>query len=145
MRCQKPNLVLPQTNLNMATWEGQRENAIQKKSMTFGIRIVRLARLLNNQRDFILANQVLRSGTAIGALVRESQYAESRKDFIHKLSIAIKEANETIYWLELLEGADLLPHKAFKSIHHDNVELIRILTSIIKTSKTSKTTSTPSN
>ena len=119
----------------MTTWEGKRENAIQKKSMNFGIRIVRLARYLNNQRDFILANQVLRSGTAIGALVREAQYAESRKDFIHKLSIAIKEANETIYWLELLEGADLLPQKAFESIHHDNVELLRILTSIIKSSK----------
>ena len=78
---------------------------------------------------------MLRSGTAIGALVRESVHAESRADFIHKLSIAQKEANEAAYWIELLHASDYLPLEAFESLHRDVTELLKLLTSIIKSLK----------
>jgi four helix bundle protein len=91
--------------------------------------------LTEEKREYILSKQVLRSGTAIGALVRESEQAESKKDFIHKMAIALKEANETEYWLELLYKTDYLKDTEFLSIHNDAVELLKLLISIIKTSK----------
>jgi len=78
---------------------------------------------------------LLRSGTAIGALHREAEQAESKADFIHKLAIAQKECNETIYWLELLQKTDYINHSQFEGINTDAVELIKLLTSIIKTTK----------
>ena len=109
---------------------------IHRKSYNFAVRIIRLGRhLQENYREFILSKQVLRSGTAIGALVSESKYAQSRADFVHKLQIALKEANETHYWLRLLHDTDYLDKKSFESIERDNLELIRLLTSIINTSK----------
>lgn len=78
-------------------------SAVRDKSFSFALRIVKLYRYLKEEKkEYVLSKQVLRSGTAIGALVRESQYAESKADFIHKLAIALKEANETDYWIELL-------------------------------------------
>jgi four helix bundle protein len=78
-----------------------KENIIKIKSFAFSLRIVRLYQFLTeSKREFILSKQLLRSGTAIGALVRESEHAESKADFIHKLSIALKEANESAYWLD---------------------------------------------
>jgi four helix bundle protein len=80
-----------------------KENTVKDKSFAFALRVIKLAKYLENKkREFVLSRQVLRSGTAIGALVREAEHAESRADFIHKMSIALKEANETLYWLELL-------------------------------------------
>ncbi len=111
-------------------------NPIKEKSFGFAIRIVKLARLLEQEkREYVLSKQLLRSGTAVGALVREAEQAESRADFIHKLAIALKEANETDYWLELLHETALLDSKGFESIKPDIVELIKLLTAIIKTSK----------
>ena len=113
-----------------------KSNVIKEKSFAFAIRVVSLYKFLSEEKkELILSKQVLRSGTAIGALVREAEQAESRKDFIHKLAIALKEANETEYWLELLHKTDYLSDTAFASIHADNVELLKLLTSIIKTSK----------
>lgn len=83
----------------------------------------------------MIAKQLLRSGTAIGALVREAEQAESKPDFVHKMAIALKEANETEYWLELLHETKFLDQTAFSSIHLDIVELIKLLTSIIKSTK----------
>ncbi len=83
----------------------------------------------------MLSKQLLRSGTAIGALIRESEYAQSKADFIHKLSIALKEAGETEYWLMLLKDSNYIDEKSFQSIATDCIELIRLLTSIINTSK----------
>ncbi len=81
-----------------------RENVIKNKSFQFAIRIVKLYQFLyNEKKEFILSNQLLRSGTSIGAMVREAEHSESKADFIHKLAIAQKEINETIYWLELLK------------------------------------------
>jgi four helix bundle protein len=80
-----------------------KENTVKDKSFVFALRVIKLAKYLENKkREFVLSRQVLRSGTAIGALVREAEHAESRADFIHKMSIALKEAHETLYWLELL-------------------------------------------
>jgi len=84
-----------------------KENAIKNKSFAFAIRIVNLYKyLVEEKREFVLSKQLLRSGTAIGALTREAEHAESKADFIHKLSISLKEANETDYWIELLFQTD---------------------------------------
>lgn len=116
-----------------------KENAIKTKSFSFAVRIVKMCRHLQSEKkEFILSKQVLRSGTAIGALIRESEHAESKADFIHKLSIALKEANETHYWLELLHQTDYLNPKAYNSIITDCEELLKLLTAIIKTSKQNK-------
>ena len=88
-----------------------------------------------------MSKQLLRSGTAIGALIREAEFAESKKDFIHKLHISLKEANETDYWLTLLHESDI----AFQSIQTDCTELIKLLTSIIKSSKYNSDASTVIN
>ena len=88
--------------------------------------------------EYVLAKQLFRSGTAIGALVREAEHAESRADFIHKLAIALKEANETQYWLELLHKADYIDEKGFDSINQDCIELLKLLISIIKSAKANK-------
>jgi four helix bundle protein len=87
------------------------------------------------QKEFVLSKQLLRSGTSIGANVREAEQAQSKPDFIHKLSIAIKETNETLYWLELLGQSGYLKKAEFESIYQDCIELIKLLTSIIKKSK----------
>lgn len=112
------------------------ENIVKDKSFAFALRVVKLSQYLNQEkREYVLTKQLLRSGTAIGALVRESEHAESRADFIHKLAIALKEANETQYWLELLHKADYIDKKGFDSINQDCVELLKLLISIIKSTK----------
>ena len=106
------------------------------KSLAFAIRIVKLYKhLCETHKEFILSKQCLRSGTAIGALVREAEYAESKSDFIHKLGIAIKEANETLYWLELLFETKYIDSVSYDSIKSDSVELLKLLTASIKTAK----------
>ena len=82
-----------------------------------------------------MSKQILRSGTSIGAMVRESEHAQSTADFIHKLSIAQKEINETLYWLELFQATNFLSSEEFESINDDAVEIIKLITSIIKTTK----------
>ena len=105
----------------------------------FAIRVVRVYQFLTGeQKEFVLSKQMLRSGTAVGALIRESEHAESRADFIHKMSIALKEANETEYWFLLLHDTGYLEKKVYESIVSDCQELIRMLISIIKTSKKNK-------
>jgi four helix bundle protein len=111
-------------------------NVVKEKSLDFAIRIVNLYKYLTDtKKEFIMSKQLLRSGTAIGALVRESEHAESKADFIHKLSVALKEANETDYWLELLYRTEYLTEKQYQSINENIIELLKLLTSIIKTSK----------
>ena len=87
------------------------------------------------EREFVLSRQLLRSGTAIGALVREAEHAESKADFIHKMSVALKEANETLYWLELLYQGNYIAEQRFRSIDAHSKVLIKLLTAIVKTSK----------
>jgi four helix bundle protein len=106
------------------------------KSFAFAVRVVKHARFLQEEkREFVLSKQVLRSGTAIGALVREAEHAESRADFTHKMNIALKEANETLYWLELLHQSEYLTFDQITSIHADAEELVKLLVSIVKTSR----------
>ena len=112
------------------------KNIVKEKSLDFAIRIVNLYKYLTDtKKEFIMSKQLLRSGTAIGALVRESEHAESKADFIHKLSVALKEANETDYWLELLYRTEYLTEKQYQSINENIIKLLKLLTSIIKTSK----------
>ncbi|MEX1228693.1 MAG: four helix bundle protein [Planctomycetaceae bacterium] len=114
------------------------DNVVRDKSFAFAVRIVKLYKHLNtDKREYVISKQLLRCGTAIGALVREAEQAESKPDFIHKMGIALKEANETEYWLQLLKATDYLNAKSFASIHKDAVELLKLLTSIIKFTKLS--------
>ena len=115
----------------------KKDNVLHEKSYTFAIRIVRLNKYLTSQKkEYILSNQILRSGTSIGALVSESKFAQSSPDFINKLSISLKEANETHYWINLLKDTDYIDIKMFKSLEKDINELLKLLTSIINTMKT---------
>ena len=112
------------------------DNVIKTKSFSFALRIVKLYQFLSiEKKEFVLSKQLLRSGTAIGALVREAEHAESKLDFVHKLAIAQKEANETDYWLELLFQSDYLNEIQFQSLNSDIAEINKILASIIITTK----------
>ncbi len=114
-------------------------NAIKDKSFAFAVRVVNLYKFLcAEKREFVLSKQLLRSGTAIGALVREAEQAESKPDFVHKMAIALKEANETEYWIMLLRRTDYLTEAESQSMLADIAELLRLLTSIIKSSRRSK-------
>lgn len=113
-------------------------NVLKQKSYSFALEIVKVCRELQAEKEFILSKQLLRSGTAIGALVEEANQAESKADFIHKLSIANKEANETQYWIRLLKDSKILDDKKGESLLNYNVELIKILTASIKTSKSKR-------
>ena len=117
------------------------ENILKEKSFSFALRIVKLAQYLNNeQKEYVLSKQVLRSGTAIGALVSEAEFAQSKPDFINKLSIGLKEANETYYWLKLLHEGGYISETMFNSIQPQTKELIKLLVISIKTAKKNVTT-----
>ena len=111
-------------------------NTIEEKSFHFSVRIVRLCRLLQEEKkEYILSKQLLRAGTSIGANVAESQQAQSRADFISKLNISLKEAVESNYWIRLLRATDYLSEPEFESIIADCRELEKLLTAIIKSSR----------
>ena len=112
------------------------DNVIVEKSKAFALRIIKLyKRLCNEQNEYVISKQVLRSGTSIGANVREAIRGQSKPDFYSKLNIALKEASETEYWLELLYESDYISKDAFDSIYADCQEIIKILVSITKTQK----------
>jgi len=116
------------------------ENSVlREKSFNFALRSIKLSKYLQKEhKEYVLSKQVLRSGTSIGALVREAQYAQSKADFLHKLTIALKEANETEYWLLLLSESDYLDEKMFNSIYPEIKELLKLLISSTKTVKAYK-------
>lgn len=114
-----------------------KNNPVKDKTLLFSLLIIEVYNyLVKEKKEFILSKQLLRSGTAIGALYREAEFAESAKDFIHKMSIAQKETNETLYWIELLRKSNYLENLKFQHLEQNTEELIKILTSIIRTSKT---------
>lgn len=115
----------------------QREDSLlHTKSYDFALRIVSMNKYLREQKgEFVLSKQILRSGTAIGALIRESEFAQSQADFVNKLSVALKEANETDYWLNLLHDSHYLNEVSFISMENDCGELIALLVSSIRTVK----------
>lgn len=114
-----------------------KENIVKTKSFAFALKIVNLYYLLiKDKKEFVLSKQVLRSGTSIGAMIFESEHAESKPDFIHKLAIAQKEANETEYWIELLFQSKLIILESYNQIISELKELQKIISSIIITTKT---------
>ena len=114
----------------------RKENIIEIKSDLYSDRIVKMYQVLTSQRnEHILSKQILRSGTSVGANVAESQSAQSDADFVSKMSIALKEANESLYWLKKLHKGNIITENEFISMQADNTELIKLLTSIVKTKK----------
>lgn len=118
-----------------------KKNNIRDKSFAFAVRMVQLFKYLqSDKREYIMSKQLMRSGTSVGAMVREAEHSESKKDFLHKMAIAQKEINESIYWLELLNATEYLTQKQFEDLNKDAIELIKIITTIIKNTKKNLTT-----
>jgi len=119
--------------------EKKKESVLKSKSYKFAIRIVKLSQFLqHDKKEFVLNKQILRSGTAVGAIIREAEFAQSPADYIDKFSIALKEANEADYWLALLNDTEFVDNKLYESISTDCKELISLLVSTIKTLKTKR-------
>ena len=116
----------------------KKPNIIKDKSFLFALRVVKLYKFLVEQKEFVLSKQLLRSGTSVGALVREAEHAESKADFIHKMAIAQKEANESDYWIELLFQSKYLDKQQYQSISDDIKGINKIIASIIISSKENK-------
>lgn len=113
-----------------------KDNVVMNKSFAFAVKIVRLVKVIQDQKkEYLITKQLIRSGTSIGANIREGNNAESKADFVHKLAIAQKECSETIYWLELLKETEYITKAQFENVQGDAVELIKMLTAILKTSK----------
>jgi four helix bundle protein len=111
-------------------------DVLRTKSFGFAIRVVRLFQFLQGvKKEYVLAKQLLRCGTAVGSMIREAEHAESKADFIHKMAVAQKEINEVLYWLELLTSTDYLTKEQFNSMNADAIEILKMLTSTIKTAK----------
>lgn len=114
----------------------EKQNPLKDKSFQFALKIVKLHTFLSEQkREYVMSKQLLRSGTSIGANIREAQKAQSKADFIHKFSISQKECNETLYWLVLLHQSGFLEEKEFTTIHKEANELLKMLRSSILTTK----------
>jgi len=117
----------------------KKDNVVLNKSFRFAAHVIRLYQhLTDTKKEFVLSKQMLRSGTSIGANVREGNNAESKADFIHKMGIAQKETDETMYWLELLKETEYLTAIEFDSIYQDANELLKLIRSIILTSKNNR-------
>ena len=115
------------------------DSILKVKSFQYAIKIVQTYQHLNlNRREFVLSKQLLRSGTSVGAMVREAKNSESRADFQHKLGIAQKECDESLYWLELLKETDYLTNEEFLSISFRAEEILKMIRSSILTSKSNK-------
>ena len=112
-----------------------RDNIIVNLSFKFALNIVVFCETLEEQKKYTIARQLIKSGTSIGANIREAQNAESKNDFTHKMAIAQKEINETIYWIELLKETNYLTQVEFDNMNNDAVEVIKLITSIIKSTK----------
>jgi four helix bundle protein len=113
-----------------------RNSVLNTKSYDFAVRIVKLSQFLQNEKkEYVLSRQILKSGTSIGALIREAEFAQSTKDFINKMSISLKEANETIYWIDLLKDTDFISEKEHNSLKENCQELLKMLVSTVKTLK----------
>lgn len=113
-----------------------KENILKTKSFSFAIRIIKLYEFLKKEhKEYVLSKQILRSGTAIGALNREAEHGESPKDFLHKLNIGLKESNETKYWLDLLSATGFISKKMYDSLNDDCEEILKLLIASVKTIK----------
>jgi four helix bundle protein len=123
----------------MRNEEPKRDDPLSEKSFQFSLRIINLNRFLQkNHQEYILSKQILRSGTAIGALIAEGKYAQSKADFLNKLTIALKEASETEYWIRILHASQYINDTMYQSIYNDLDEILRLLISSTKTVKGSQ-------
>jgi four helix bundle protein len=113
----------------------EKENIIVQKSYVFALEIIQLYKLLIEKKEYVLSKQILRSGTSVGANIHEAVGGQSKKDFIHKLGIAVKEARETLYWLNLLKDSSYITKDEFSKLSNSCDEIIKILNSIILTTK----------
>ncbi len=114
----------------------RKKNIVMNKAYTFALRIIRLYKYLHSEKkEYVLSKQLLKSGTAIGALIKEAEHAQSKADFLSKINIALKEANESEYWLELLRDSNYLSPMECQSILTEVSEIIKLLASIVKTTK----------
>ena len=112
------------------------KNPFATKSYAFALNVIEVCRcVMTDRKEYIMSKQLTRSGTAVGALYREAQHAESRADFIHKLAIAQKECNESIYWIDLLRDSHSIDETTYCQLRRDGDELMRMLTTMIKTAK----------
>jgi four helix bundle protein len=116
----------------------KKANNLKEKSFQFSLDAIQLYKVLINKKEFILSKQLIRSSTSVGAQIREAEYAQSNADFIHKLSIAQKEINESIYWLEILQKSEFITTQEFNLIYFKAIEILKILISIIKKLKSKK-------
>ena len=117
-----------------------KENIVKTKSYNFALRIVKLGRfLMEEKKEFIISQQIVRSGTSVGANIEEADAGQSKRDFIAKLQISLKEAKETHYWIRLLKDSDFIDLKSAESLIKDINEIIYLLTKILKSSKRSVT------
>ena len=113
------------------------DSILEQKSFQFAVRIVNLCKHLSNtKKEYIVSKQLLRSGTSIGANISEARQAQSKADFISKLSIALKETTETKYWIRLMAATEYLTEQEYSSIYSDCIELEKMLVASVKTSKT---------
>jgi four helix bundle protein len=113
-----------------------KENVLKTKSFVFAVKIIRLYKYVKEKHsEGVLSKQLLRSGTSIGAMIREAEYAETTRDFVHKLSLSLKEINESIYWLQLLKAANYIDQEIFEPLYNDALEILKLLTASIKTIK----------
>ncbi|MBQ9435853.1 MAG: four helix bundle protein [Bacteroidales bacterium] len=120
----------------MVIMKGKDENILVVKSKNFAVRIIRMYQWIReNKNEYLLCKQCVRSGTSIGANIREAIAASSKADFTAKLNISLKEANETQYWLELFRETDYIDNTMFESMNKDIVELLKLLTSILKSTR----------
>ena len=113
-----------------------KKNTLKDKSFLFALKVVNIyKKLVSEKREFIMSKQLLRSGTSVGANVREAQNAQSKADFVHKLAIAQKECDETLYWLELMFQSEYLNKQEFDALYIDATELLKMIRSSIITTK----------
>ena len=116
----------------------KRDNVVMDKSYAFALRVIKLYKyLIYEKKEYVLSKQLLRSGTSIGALIKEGEHAQSKADFLNKMNVALKEANEAEYWIELLRDSEYLSSAESLSILEDVSELIKLLASIVKSTKNS--------
>ena len=115
-----------------------KNNVVMEKAVAFAIRIVNLYKVLCSRKEYVLSKQLLRSGTSVGALLKEGEHAQSRADFLSKMNIALKEANESLYWIDPLYRTDYITEQEFQSIIKDCEELLKLLASIVKTTRQTK-------
>ena len=126
-------------NFLLIMYEKMTESILKTKSYEFSIEIVKIYKHLSKEKqEFIISKQLIRSWTSIWAMIREAEFGQSKADFINKMSIALKEANETLYWLDLLQDTSYIDQQQYQALHSKWEEILRMLVATIKTSKEKK-------